>query len=99
MIAGREDELEDRRGGVEDREADDRLDAVDAALDDARQAAGPPLQVIAERQVVHVHEGAVGELADGVLADLGEQRVAKVVEDVQQDAPDAIGDDRAGSAR
>ena len=60
----------------------------------ARQAAGAPLQVVAERQLVHVDEGLVGELADRVLADLGEQRVAEVVEDVHQDAADAVGDDQ-----
>ena len=89
-----EQELEEGRDRVEDGEADDGLDAGDAALDDAGQAAGPPLQVVAERQPVHVDEALVGELADRVLADLGEQRVAKVVEDVHQDAADAVGDDQ-----
>ncbi len=91
---GGEAELEEGRQRVEDGEADNRLDAVDAALDDARQAAGAPLQVIAQRQVVHVDEGLIGEIADGVLADAGEERVAQVVEHVHQDAADAVGDDQ-----
>ena len=90
----RERELEERRQRVQDREADDRFDAVDAALDDALQATGPPLQVIAERQLVHVDERDVGEIPDRVLADLCEQRVSEVVEHVHQDAADAVGDDQ-----
>ena len=91
---GGEAELEERRQRVEDGETDDDLDAVDAALDDARQAAGAPLQVVAQRQLVHVHEGLVGEVTDGMLADAGKERVAQVVEQVHQDAADAIGDDQ-----
>ena len=89
-----EAELEEGRQRVENGEADDDLDAVDGALDDARQAAGAPLQVVAQRQIVHVHEGLVGEVAHRVLADAGEQRVAQVVEHVHQDAADAVGDDQ-----
>ncbi len=66
-------EFEEGRQRVEDGEADNDLEAVDGALDDARQAAGAPLQVVAQRQIVHVHEGLVGEVAHGVLADAGEQ--------------------------
>ena len=76
----RQREFEDRRRRVQHGEADDRLDALGAALDDARQAAGAPLEMEAQRQLVHVHEGAVGELAHRILADAGEQRVAQLVE-------------------
>ena len=91
---GGKTELEERRQRVEDGKADDDLDAVDGAFDDARQAAGAPLQVVAQRQIVHVLEGLVGEVAHGVLADAGEERVAQVVEHVDEDAADAVGDDQ-----
>ncbi len=88
--AGGERELDDGRHRVEQREADDGLDAVGAALDDARQAAGAPVEMEAQRQAVQVHEGAVGELAHGVLADAGEQRVAQLVQPVEDDAAEIV---------
>ncbi len=42
-------------------------------------------------RLVHVHEGPVGELAHGMLADAGKQRVAQLVEAVLQDARAVIG--------
>ena len=92
MIAGGQRELEHRRRGVQDDVADDVLDAGRAALDDARQAAGPPLQVEAERQIVEVHEGAVGELPDRVLPDAREERVAELGEAGRDEAPDIVGE-------
>ncbi len=91
---GGEAELEEGRQRVEDGETDDGLNAIDAALDDARQAAGAPLQVVAQRQFVHVHEGLVGEVAHGMLADASKERVAQVVEHVHEHAADAVGDDQ-----
>ncbi len=46
----------------------------------------------AQRQVVHVHEGAEGELAHRVLADTGKQRVAQLVEAHLCDAQHIVGD-------
>ena len=51
------DELDDGRRRVEDDHAHDGLDAVAAALEHARQAAGLALEMKAQRQLVHVHEG------------------------------------------
>ena len=45
-----------------------RLDGVAPAFEHARQAAGLALEVKAQRELVHVLEGAVGELAHRVLA-------------------------------
>ena len=58
-----------------------------------RQRAGAPFEVEAQRQLVQVPEGAVGELAHRVLADRGEQHVAQLRQHHHQDAADAIGDD------
>jgi hypothetical protein len=88
---GGQQELDEGRHAVEDREAHDRLDALGAALDDAREAAGAPLQMETQRQAVQVHEGTVGELAHGILPDAGEKRVAKLVEPGLQDARAVIG--------
>src|SRR5690606_34544664 len=83
---GRQGKFEDGRQGVEDREPDDRLDALHTTLDDPRQAAGAPLQMEAQRQIVHVNEGAVTQLPDRMLPDAGKQSVAKLVEAKLQDS-------------
>ena len=90
--AGGQRELQDGRQAVQDGEADDLLDAGRAALDDAREPAGAPLEMKAQRQLVQVDEGAVGELADRVLPDAREERVAQLVQRGGDDAPDIVGE-------
>ena len=92
--AGCQREFEDGRQGVEHGEADDRLDALGAALDDARQAAGAALEMEAQRQLMHVDEGAEGELAHRILSDAGKQRVAQLVEAELHQPHDIVGDDQ-----
>ncbi len=48
----------------------------------------------AQRQLVHVDEGAVGELAHRMLADPREQRVAQLVEAELHDPHHIVGDDQ-----
>ena len=87
----------DRRGDrVQHRHAHDSVDAVDAALDDAAQASGPALQMKAQRKLMQMPEGAVGELAHGVLGNHGEPHVAELREQHHQHAAHAIGDDQHG---
>ncbi|MNL38623.1 hypothetical protein D3C87_1608510 [compost metagenome] len=45
----------------------------------------------AQRQLVHVHEGLVGELPDRMLADAGKQCVAQLVEPRLQQAREVVG--------
>ena len=87
----------DRRGDrVQHRHAHDSVDAVDAALDDAAQASGAALQMKAQRKLMQMPEGAVGELAHGVLGNHGEPHVAELREQHHQHAAHAIGDDQHG---
>ena len=90
----RQREFEDGRQRVQDGEADDRLDALYAALDDARQAAGATLEVEAQRQVMHVHERFVRELAHRILPDAGKKRVAQLVKPSLKQAHQIVGDDK-----
>ena len=78
------------------RHAHDSVDAVDAALDHAAQASGAALQMKAQRELMQVPEGAVGELAHGVLGNHGEPHVAELREQHHQHAAHAIGDDQHG---
>jgi CHASE3 domain sensor protein len=55
-----------------------------------RQRAEEALQVEAERQLMQVLEGLVGELADGVLADRGKEHVAQLLEAGVDDVADDI---------
>ncbi len=87
------------RHAVEDCEADDRLDAFGAALDDAREPAGTPLEMEAQRKLMHVNEGLVGKLPDGVLANTGEQRIAQLVETGLQQTGKIIGEHQHDGAR
>ena len=73
---------------------DDGVDALHPVVHGPRQAAGMALQVEPQRQAVHMHEGAVAKLADRVLGDTREQRVAELVEEIEHDATGAIGDDQ-----
>ena len=49
-------QLDHRRGDVEQQEIEHHVDALGAALDDLGQAAGAPLEVEAQRQIVDVAE-------------------------------------------
>ena len=83
--------LDDRRHQLHDHHAHDRLDGVAPALEHARQAAGLALEMKAQRELVHVLEGAVGEPPYRVHGDLGEDAVAHLGEHRHQDARPAIG--------
>ena len=61
-----------------------RVDALGAALDDARQAAGLALQVKAQRQRVDMGESRDADLAQGVILHLGEDAVAQLGEGLHQ---------------
>ncbi len=49
----------------------------------------------AQRKPVHVHEGSVSELAHGMLADAGKQRIAQLVEPDLYQPRQIIGDDQS----
>ena len=71
MTPAAEREFEDRRQCREDGVTDHRLDAIGAAGNKAGKAAGPPFEMIAERELVNVDEDAEREPSHRVLADLG----------------------------
>ena len=60
--------------------------------------AGAALEMKAQRELVQMAEGAVGELAHRVLGDRGEPHVAELREQHHQHAADAIGDDEEDGA-
>ena len=68
-----------RRGDVEQQEIEHHVDALGAALDDLGQAAGAPLEVEAQRQVVDVAEDPRRQPPARLLADLLEHGVAQIV--------------------
>src|SRR3546814_10877822 len=55
--AADEDDLQQRRQNIEQHEGEDELDALDAALDDARQPPGTPVEMIAKAERVQMPEG------------------------------------------
>ncbi len=69
------------------------LDPRGAALDGARQPAGAPLQMKAQRQRMDMAKRRQRDLAHRALADLGEDRVAQLVEALRHDPGGAIGED------
>ena len=74
-------DLEHRRQDVEEQKDEQELDAADAALDDAREAAGLALQMEAQRQ--RDADGGRSSSATARTArcaDLGEDRVAQLGE-------------------
>ena len=89
--AGDERDFEDGRQGVEQREAQHRVDAHGAARHDARQAAGAAFQVELERQRMQVAEGAHCQFLHGALADLCEDRVTDLGQHHHHDTGEAIG--------
>src|SRR5690606_33951045 len=82
----RQQELEDRRNRIQDREADNDLDALGAAVDDARKPARTSLPVKPQRQCMKMHEGAVSKLPDRILADACKERIAQLIETELGDA-------------
>ena len=87
------------RHQLHDHHAHDGLDGVAATLEHAGEAAGLALEMEAERELVHVLEGAVGEPAHRVHRHLRENTVAHLGEHRHQDAHAAIRDgheDRRG---
>ncbi len=92
---GEDDELDDGRRDVEEREADQELDALDAAVDDARQPAGAPLEMEAQRKRVQMLEGDEGHAPHGILAHGRREVVADLREDDLQHAPEREGQHKA----
>ena len=87
------DELDGGGNGVEHRHAHDSVDARNAALDHAVEAAGAPLQMKAHGESVQVAEGAVGERAHCILRNHGKEDVAELREHHHQDTAEPVGDD------
>ena len=92
--ADHEHELEDGRRELEDDKAHQFLDAVAAALEHARQAAGLALEVKAQRKHVHVLEGRERQAAYGVERHLGEQAVAELRQERHGDAQARVSRDQ-----
>jgi hypothetical protein len=84
-------DLQQRRQHVEQHEEQEELDAFGAALDHARQSAGLPLQMEAQRQAVQMLEGLQRDAADRPLRHLGEDAVPQLGEGLGRDARGAIG--------
>ncbi len=95
---GDQRDLDDGGRELQDHHAHDGLDGVAAALEHARQAAGLALEMEAQRQVVHVDEGAEGKAPDRVHRHLGKHRVAALRERAHKDAHAAVSD-RHGDGR
>ena len=87
-------ELDDGRHERHQHHARDVLDAEPAALQHAREAAGLALQVKAQRELVHMLEGAQRQLAHGVHGDLGEHALAHLHQQRHGDADSAVEHDR-----
>ena len=67
--------LDDGRRQLQDDHAYDSLDAVAPALQHARKTASLAFKVEAHRELVQVHEGAIGQPAHGVHRHFGEQPI------------------------
>ena len=89
---GHQHHLDDGRRELQQQHAHDGLDRIAPALQDAREPAGPALQMKAQRQQVHVLERAHGEPPHRVHRHLGEDRVARLGEQRHHHAHAAIGD-------
>ena len=84
---------------AEQREGQQRVDALGAALDDARQAARLALEVKAQGQRMDMGEGRDADLAQRVILYLGEDTVAQLGEGLHQDARRRVGADEAEGQR
>jgi hypothetical protein len=92
--ADHQGELEQGRHDVEQHGAEHEADRLDATVDRARELAGAPLQVVAQRQLEQVLEDRQRDLAAGALSDLGEDRIAQLGEQGGAEPGAAIGDQR-----
>ena len=96
VVAGEQDrrhepELHQRRQHVEDHVVEERADAAGAPLQVPEDGAGLALQVEAQGEVQQVREHPVREPAHGAVADLGEDRVAQLVEEGRRHLERAVG--------
>ncbi len=89
-----EDRLKNGWNKVQRDHANDEFYRVLAAVEHARKPARLPLQVKAQRKIVHMAEGLRGEHARCVLPHISEQHIAQLHEADHGDARHAIGDDQ-----
>ena len=82
--------LDDGRNQLQDHHAHNNFDAGAATLQHPGQSAGLALEVKAQRQFMHVHESAIGELADRMHGYAGKQPVALLGENRHQHAHRAV---------
>ena len=87
---GHQGELEDHRDDRKDQVRQQRGNAPRPALDVARHAAGLPVEVEAQRQVVQMAEHPERHAADGALRDAHEHHVAQLGEQRGHEAQDAV---------
>ena len=83
---------------MQNHHAHDRLDAVASTLEHARQSAGFAFEMEAQRELMHVHESAIGKPAHRIHRHLGEQSVTQLRQRRHQDAHATIGN-RHGDRR
>jgi hypothetical protein len=76
--AAHERDFDERGHYVEQHERQQGVDAVRAALDGARQAAGLPFEMELQRQAVQVPEGLQSNRADGALRHFREDGIAQL---------------------
>ncbi len=82
--------LDDGRRQLQDHHPHNDFDAGPAALQHARQSSGLALQMKAQRQLVHVDEGAIGQLAHRMHRYASKDSVAPLGQDRHQYAQAAI---------
>ena len=92
--AAHHDDFDQGGEDVEQHEGEQKLDALHAAFDGTRQAAGAPFEMEAQRQFVQMFEDAQRHHADGAFGDLGEYRIAQLAKGHRGAAQDAIGDQK-----
>ena len=78
--------LQQRGENAEDGEGEQRVDTLGAALDHARKAAGLALEMEAQRKRVDMGKGRDADFAHRVILHAGKNTVAKLGEDLHQDA-------------
>jgi len=91
--------LEDSGENAEQSEGQQIVDALDAAVNHPRQAAGLAFQMKAQRQGMNMREGLHRDFPHGMIEHLGEDAVAQLTESLHQNAGNRIGaDERQGQA-
>jgi hypothetical protein len=91
-------QFQDQRPDGQQHEAQQEIDALHPAFDDAGEAAGLAGDVVAQRKLVDMGEGLDRQAADRALADADEDRIAQFAEDHRAKAGEAVGDDKADRA-